>query len=239
MRAAVWYVRRSPGTYLWLGLVLATTVAACLLPAGVLYGVLERRSTNIHELDHAPLRVLVASAFWLGDGGWGSSLVDWLRCLVLFSVFHAPAERWLGTARWLGVAAVAHVGASLVSEGALYLAIRDGYLPHADVFVIDVGVSYALAGVMAVLTYRIAPPWRYPYCAALLLYYGFDLLTGRTFTDLGHFSALFFGLACLPLVRGRGPGRWDPVAAARRLAHRAAGRRTAPDGKVSREAGTS
>jgi hypothetical protein len=73
-----------------------------------------------------------------------------------------------------------------------------------------VGVSYALAGVIGVLTYRIAPPWRYLYLAVVLLNYATPLFTGRTFTDLGHFASVVIGLACYPLTRGRG-APWNPM----------------------------
>jgi len=73
----------------------------------------------------------------------------------------------------------------------------------------DVGVSYALAGVVGVLTYRIAAPWRYLYLAAVLAVYGIPFVTGRTFTDLGHFTSVLLGLACYPLTRGRGKA-WNP-----------------------------
>ncbi|MHA5048622.1 rhomboid-like protein [Streptomyces sp. SD15] len=35
------------------------------------------------------------------------------------------------------------------------------------------------------------------------------MLTGRTFTDFGHFISVLIGLACCPLVRGRGKA-WNP-----------------------------
>jgi hypothetical protein len=38
-----------------------------------------------------------------------------------------------------------------------------------------IGVSYFLVGVMAVLTYHIARPWRWAYLAILLLIFGFPL----------------------------------------------------------------
>jgi hypothetical protein len=103
----------------------------------------------------------------------------------------------------------AHVLATLISEGALLLAIRHGVARRSAVDTLDIGVSYALAGVIAVLTYRIAAPWRYAYLVVVFAVYGVPLATGRTFTDLGHFTAVLIGLACYPLVRGRGKA-WNP-----------------------------
>ncbi|MER5379603.1 rhomboid-like protein [Streptomyces sp. NPDC002688] len=199
----VWmYVRGAPGTYIWLTILFITTVAMHHMSPDFEEDFLRQRSTNIHELSNNPVRVLFASAMWI-DGG------HWLPYAVLYTVFQAPAERWLGTARWLAVNAAAHVLSTLISEGALLWAIRHGMAPHSAVDTLDIGVSYALAGVIGVLTYRIATPWRYPYLAVVLAVYGVPFVTARTFTDLGHFTSVLIGLACYPLVRGRGKA-WNP-----------------------------
>ncbi|MGZ0200272.1 rhomboid-like protein [Streptomyces sp. RM1] len=194
------YVRGAPGTYVWLAVLFVTTVAVHHMSPGFEQHFLRRRSTNIHELSRTPLRVLVSSAMWI-DGG------RWLPYALLYTVFHAPAERWLGTARWLAVCASAHVLASLVSEGLLLKAIKDGIAPHSAVNTLDIGVSYALAGVVAVLTYRIPLPWRYGYLAVVLAVFTLPLAGSPTFTDVGHFLAMLIGLACYPLAKGRAKAR--------------------------------
>ncbi|MGW7413147.1 rhomboid-like protein [Streptomyces sp. NPDC054863] len=200
---ATWrYLRSAPGTHLWLVALFVTTVAMRRLDPTFADEFLRQRSTNIHHLSQNPVRVLITSAFWTDGGGW-------LLYAVLYSLFHAPAERWLGTLRWLAVLAAAHIGATYLSEGVLGWAIRHGLAPTSAVNTLDVGVSYALAGVVAVLTYRIATPWRYVYLFGVLTFYALPLVTGRTFTDVGHFSAVLIGLACYPLTRGRQPGRSD------------------------------
>ncbi len=201
---AAWaYVRRAPGTFIWLAILLATTLLIRNVPPHVAYEILERRSTNLHYLAVSPIRVLVTSALWIDGGGW-------IFYFLLYNIFHVPAERWLGTARWLVVLVIAHVGATYISEGVLYWAIDHGYARHSAVYTLDYGVSYALAGVIAVLTYRIVAPWRYLYLAIVLLFYGTGIAISRDFTSIGHFSAVLLGLACYPLTRGR-PGRWDPA----------------------------
>ncbi|WBO65491.1 rhomboid-like protein [Streptomyces camelliae] len=200
-RVRAW-IRSAPGTYVWLVVLFVTTVALHHMSPDFEQHFLRQRSTNIHELSRNPVRVLVASAMWIDSG-------KWIPYAFLYTVFHAPAERWLGTARWLAVCALAHVLATLISEGALLKAIRDGIAPHSAVNTLDIGVSYALAGVIAVLTYRIAPPWRYAYLLAVLIIFSLPLTAGRTFTDLGHFVSVLIGLACYPLVRGRGKA-WNP-----------------------------
>ncbi|WP_053851292.1 rhomboid-like protein [Streptomyces sp. NRRL B-24085] len=197
----VWaYVRSAPGTYVWLAVLFVTTVALHHMSPEFEEQFLRQRSTNIHELSRHPVRVLVSSAMWIDSG-------HWLPYVVLYSLFHAPAERWLGTARWLAVCAAAHVLATLISEGALLWGIRHGMAPASAVNTLDIGVSYALAGVVAVLVYRVPEPWRYVYGFAVLVVYAVPLVTGRTFTDLGHFTAALIGFGCFPLVAGREKAR--------------------------------
>ncbi|SED47258.1 hypothetical protein SAMN05216532_4659 [Streptomyces sp. 2231.1] len=195
--SGVWaYVRSAPGTYVWLGVLFITTVALHHMSPEFEEHFLRQRSTNIHELSRTPVRVLVASAMWIDSG-------HWIPYAVLYTVFHAPAERWLATPRWLAVCALAHVLATLISEGVLLMAIRDGVAPRSAVNTLDIGVSYALAGVIAVLTYRIPVPWRYAYLAAVLVFFGLPLAAEPSFTDFGHLVAVLIGLSCFPLVRGR------------------------------------
>ncbi|MFB7460136.1 rhomboid-like protein [Streptomyces sp. NPDC056188] len=202
LRAATAYVRSAPGTYVWLLILFLTTVALHHMSPQFEQHFLRHRSTNLRELSHDPVRVLFSSAMWIDSGRW-------LPYAVLYTVFHAQAERWLGTLRWLLVCVTAHVLATLISEGALLWAIQRHVVPESAVNTLDVGVSYALAGVAGVLAYRIARPWRYLYLTAVLAYYAVSLATGRTFTDLGHFAAALIGLGCYPLARGRGRP-WNP-----------------------------
>jgi hypothetical protein len=190
------FIRSAPGTCLWLLVLLGTTIALHRMSPGAERVFLGSRSTNIHELSVHPVRVLIQSALWIDSG-------HWVPYAVLYTVFHAEAERWLGTARWLAVAASAHIFASFISEGALLWAIQAGHAPESAVNTLDVGVSYALAGVIGVLTYRITPPWRYGYAAVIVIGTALPLITARTFTDLGHFASVMIGLAWYPVTRGR------------------------------------
>jgi hypothetical protein len=208
-RAAWTYIRRAPGTYIWLAILLVTSVVMRHLSPDVLNQVLGNRSTNLHHLAEDPVRVLISSAFWLAGGGW-------ITYFVLYNIFHVPAERWLGTLRWLGVVLIAHVGATYLSEGALYWAIRHGHAPASAVDTLDIGVSYALAGVIAILTYRIAAPWRYVYLAGVLVFYAVPLFVNLNFTAVGHFTAVLLGLCCYPLVRAHND-TWSPVEVVRRV----------------------
>ncbi|MFG3588121.1 rhomboid-like protein [Streptomyces sp. NPDC047990] len=193
-------LRSAPGTYIWLAVLFVTTVALHHMSPEFEEDFLRQRSTNIHELSNDPLRVLFSSAMWI-DGGY------WFPYAFLFTVFHARAERWLGTLRWLVVCVASHVLATLASEGALLEAVRRGLAPESAVNTLDIGVSYSLAGVIAVLTYRIPAPWRYPYLAAVLVFYGLPVLGTPTLSQCGHFLSVVIGLGCYPLVRGREKAR--------------------------------
>jgi hypothetical protein len=204
---AAWaYVRKSPGTFIWLAILFLTTMVIRNVSPGVADQVLEKHSTNLHYLAVSPVRVLITSALWIDGGGW-------FFYFILYNIFHVPAERWLGTWRWLSVLLIAHVGATYISEGVLYWAIRHGHAKASAQFTLDYGVSYALAGIIAVLAYRIARPWRYLYAAGVVVFYGIGIAESRDFTSIGHFSAVLIGLACYPITRAR-PGVWDPIAAA-------------------------
>jgi hypothetical protein len=211
-RAGWRYVRKAPGTFVWLAILLITTQIIHHVSPHFATHLLRVRSTNLHELGTSPVRVLISSAMWIAGGSW------WFY-FMLYNIFHVPAERWLGTARWLAVLAIAHVGATYISEGVLYWAIRHGYAPERARFTLDYGVSYALAGIEAVLTYLIVRPWRYLYLAGVLFFYGLGLVQARDFTSVGHFTAVLLGLACYPITRSR-PGGWDPVVTVKQVWHR-------------------
>jgi hypothetical protein len=194
--AAAWrFVRAAPLTYLWLLVLLGTTIRQ--LQAGRhLHRLLVHASTNIHDLATDPLHVLLESLLWI-DGR------SWTPYLLLFTLFLAPAEHWLGQMRWLIVGLTAHVGATYISEGSLYLAIQSHHAPERLVHATDIGVSYFLVGMIAVLSYRIPRPWRWGYLAVLIAVFAFLLVTQFNFTAIGHFSAIFIGLLCYPLTRSR------------------------------------
>lgn len=193
-RFVVGRVRSAPGTHIWLAILAVTSAIGAELPAHVESYLLHGVSTNLVELNEHPVRVLVASALWL------DSPSDLVFYAVLFELVHATAERWLGTARWLLVVAAAHIGATLVSQTAVYFDIRDDRLPGSVAYTVDIGVSYGIAGVVGILAYRVPWPWRCGYLAGVLAYFGYPVLHDGTFTDLGHLSALLIGLCAAVLT---------------------------------------
>jgi hypothetical protein len=96
-----------------------------------------------------------------------------------------------------------HIVATYISEGLLYLAIQSHLEPRKLVHARDIGVSYFLVGVIAVLSYRITPPWRWVYLAILITIFIVPLVVRMNFTGIGHFSAIFIGLCFYPMARDR------------------------------------
>jgi hypothetical protein len=215
---AVWhFVIGAPLTYTWLIALMITTIIQHETPGRQLHRMLLHKSTNIHALGTDPLDVLFSSLLWID----GKNLEPYL---LLFSLFLAPAEHWLGQLRWLTVGLTSHILATYISEGILYFAIQEREAPARLVHANDIGVSYFLVGVIAVLTYHIARPWRWGYLGVLLVIFGFPLITmdrhELNFTAIGHFAAVLIGLCFYPMARERKKPSMDPAklrAAYRRL----------------------
>ncbi|WP_136245978.1 rhomboid-like protein [Mycobacterium intracellulare] len=201
MTLAVWhFVSTAPLTYGWLLVLMVTTIIQNHLTGRQLHSVLLHRSTNIHELGKDPLHVLFSSLLWID----GKSFEPYL---LLFTLFLAPAEHWLGQLRWLSVGLSSHILATYISEGILYFAIEERDASQRLVHARDIGVSYFLVGVMAVLAYHIARPWRWGYLGVLFIIFGFPLITmdrvDLDFTAIGHFASILIGLCFYPMTRTR------------------------------------
>jgi hypothetical protein len=206
---AVWhFVSGAPLTYGWLFALTITTIIQNQLSGRQLHSVLLHRSTNIHELGSDPLAVLFSSLLWID----GKSLEPYL---LLFTLFLAPAEHWLGHLNWLTVGLTTHILSTYISEGILYYAIEEHDASERLVLSRDIGVSYFLVGIVAVLTYRIERPWRWLYLGVLLIIFGFPLITmsrhGLNFTAIGHFTSILIGLCFYPMARAKQGRPWSPA----------------------------
>jgi len=188
------YIRASPVTFTYLFIVTITTWVLLGLDPPIVDAVLKAHSSNLAHLRSDPIRVLIRSAFWL-DTYW------LLAAVAVIAVVLAPAERWLGTARWIIVFATGHLGATLITAGGLLLAIHAGIVSHSQEGAIDVGVSYGFAAVAAVFTYRLTGRARYAWGGVLLSVVVLAAVVGRTFTDFGHLVAVLLGFAMWPLTR--------------------------------------
>lgn len=196
------YVKSSPATFLYAGVIMLTTWIVAGSNQRLASALLRDQSTNLSNLRHHAIDVLLRSAFWSG-----SSYA--LPTIALLAVVLAPAEFWLGTRRAILVFAIGHIGATLLTAAGLQLALHFGRAPHGIERTIDVGVSYGTVCVAGVLAYRLPGPWRYAWAAGLLAVFGVKAALGGDFSDYGHMAALLLGFACYPLtldarVRERG-----------------------------------
>ncbi|MBL1079655.1 hypothetical protein JK358_35150 [Nocardia sp. 2] len=168
-------------------------------------------STNLRNLQHDPIQVLVASAFWT-EGGF-----PWSEILILLT-FMALAERWLGSLRWILVVASGHICATLIVAVGIAHKVDKHLIPLRVTVAADVGPSYGISAMLAALAFRLRGPARWIWAAGLLLFYGAALWQGRTFTDYGHFFAVLIGFLIggaavvvsrrvLPLLRRSAPDR--------------------------------
>ena len=202
-----WYVRSSPATFIYLGIVVVTTWVLVGLDPSLAKAVLSAHSSNLAHLRTDPLRVLIRSAFWVDS----YALLPWVA---LFAVLLAPAERWLGTKRWLIAFVTGHIGATLLTALGLWAAIGVGLVGRGLENSIDVGVSYGFATIAALFTYRLAGRLRVWWAGTLIAVVVAGAVIGHTFTDFGHLFAVAIGFALWPLTRepdrGVEPGRDTP-----------------------------
>jgi membrane associated rhomboid family serine protease len=185
----------APATSVYLLVLIATTIVLSISSAQSDNELLLTVSTNLHQLAHDPIRVLIASAFWT-SGWWELAL--WTA---LFAVIVAPVERRLGWRRTTLTFAAGHLGATLIVAAGLWIGIQLGARDPADVVARDVGASYGFFAVAAVAAYLLAPRHRISYLAAIIGYVVAAAALFHTFTDFGHLAAVAIGLTCYPLVR--------------------------------------
>jgi membrane associated rhomboid family serine protease len=186
----------APATCAYLLVLLATTALLGSSSAQTDNRLLLSVSTNLHQLAHDPVRVLIASAFWT-SGWWELAL--WTA---LFAAILAPVERRLGWRRMTVAFAAGHIGATLIVATGLWVGMELGTGP-ADVLSRDVGASYGFFAVAALAAHLVAPRYRTWYLAAIIGYAVASAALLHTFTNFGHLAAVAIGLASYPLVRER------------------------------------
>jgi len=196
LRCAWRGIRSAPLTVGYLVVLSATTALLSVASTDRADRLLDTFSTNLHQLGHAPVRVLVGSAFW--TSGW-FELAQWV---VLFFAVLAPVERKLGRRRTLLAFAVGHVGATLLVAAGLWVAVRFGDVAPTVAFARDVGVSYGFFSVAALAAYLLARRVQLCYLTLLIGYVTIATAMSHTFTDFGHMTAVAIGLVWYPLRRG-------------------------------------
>ena len=113
--------------------------------------------------------------------------------------------------RWLTVGLIAHVAATCISQTVLALQIRHHLGPESLFHAGDLGPSYVVVAIMAVLAYHLARPWRWGYVVVLILVFVAAWLVRPGVATVGDLSALFIGLCCYPIVMRRPHSPWNPA----------------------------
>ncbi|MET0700781.1 MAG: rhomboid-like protein [Mycobacterium sp.] len=178
----------APLTWSWLALLFVTTRIQRSASHRERQILLREQSTNLKQLHRKPVRVLFASLLWLDGRSW------WPYAPV-FAGLLAPAERRLGSARFVAIGLGAHVAATLISQELVARSIRKGSEPLAQARARDIGVSYFVFGIGGWCSGQLPPPWRQRVQLAAGTSVGVAVLAGASFTSVGHFLAFAFGLA--------------------------------------------
>ena len=187
------YFAEAPATLVYLLALLVTWLTLQSADQRLTHQLIVSASTNVRNMRHDPLQVLIASAFWLGQTAFPWTVV------LEFLVIVVAAERWLGTLRWILTFIAGHVGATLITFVGIVYAVDHDLLPARIDRTEDVGYSYGTYAVLMAFTYRLRGPWRYLVAGGFFAYLGYMVWHSRTFTDYGHVCAAAIGFVSYPL----------------------------------------
>lgn len=162
----------------------------------------ERASTNVHNLAHGHVGTLLGSALVV-DAGPLYFWLPFLTCLLALGELH------LRTIRLVVAFLVGHIGATLVVAAALAAAVEFGWLPLSITRASDVGMSYGALAVLGAMTAVIPQRWRAAWVGWWVSAGLASAIIGGDFTDAGHTVAVVLGV--LVSARFRHPIRWTPV----------------------------
>lgn len=186
------------GTMTWLAIVTATGLVLSHGSERLNTALLLSSSTNLHNLRKDPLTVLTTSAFFV------DSFPDYLEFAVICLCLVAPLENAIGFWRWLIGLVAGHVGATLIIAIALSVSVLS--TAERPGRVVDVGVSYGLASLVAVFVYLLHGWQRLALAILIVAIIIPPVLTSGQFSDWGHLVACGLGLAIGPyLVRRATP----------------------------------
>jgi hypothetical protein len=191
---ALAYLRSAPAVTAYTAILVVTSSIYASASPVVGRILLRDQSTNLRQLSHDPLRVLISSAFWTG----GATI---LHVIVPFVFVLAPLERWLGTARFLLVYWCGHICTTLIIATGIWFEIRRGDAPESLSRTIDVGVSYGLYCCCGFFTYRLPGPYRYIWAAFWLGFGTYGIIEDGGFTSYGHLVTILIGFALYPVTR--------------------------------------
>ncbi|ORV82729.1 hypothetical protein AWC11_02235 [Mycobacterium interjectum] len=162
----------------------------------------QRASTNLHNLAHGHVGTLLGSALVV-DAGPLYFWLPFLTCLL------ALAELHLRTIRLVVAFLVGHIGATLVVAAALAAAVEFGWMPVSITRASDVGMSYGALAVLGAMTAVIPQRWRAAWVGWWVAAGLASAIIGGDFTDAGHTVAVVLGV--LVSARFRQPVHWTPL----------------------------
>ncbi len=181
---------------------LAMSIAILLLGPHAHDVIVERASTNVHNLAHGHLGTLLGSALIVDAG----PLYFWLP---LLTCLLALAELHLRTIRLVVAFFVGHIGATLLVAAALAAAVEFGWLPLSITRASDVGMSYGALAVLGAMTAVIPRRWRAAWVGWWVSAGIATAIIGGDFVDAGHTVAVILGV--LVSARFKQPIRWTPT----------------------------
>ena len=187
------WVVHAPFTYRYLLVLAVTTWLLQGTSADIRRAFLEQQGTDLAQLSHRPVEVLIRSALYVSP----SELLEWV---VLFTLVMAPLEHRVRWRRVLGIFAVGHVGASLLVGVLLVVGIRHGWLPQSAARSIDVGASYGFAAIAGAATYIWPRRRRIWWALGCLAVVGIGMASTPSSTDVGHLVGLLLGFAMVRVV---------------------------------------
>ncbi|MBD0693989.1 rhomboid-like protein [Streptomyces sp. CBMA123] len=187
--------RRTPFTIGYLVVVGATSTLTRLADPQLVQRWQEASSSDGHNLLQHPLRALVLSGVWVAGG-------DWVPYLWGFALTLAPLERRVGPARAAAVFAIGHVAATLLSQGAVIIAVEAGRMAPEAMDRLDVGVSYGVFACLGAAAGALPRSARVPVLVGAGLMIAQQIATGKDLvTAVGHPAALLTGMALWPWLR--------------------------------------
>jgi len=187
-------LRRAPLTCAYLATLATTSLLVHRLAPPTEHRLLLDSSTNLHELSHVPVRVLLASAFLVSDG----HVMPWL---LLLGVVGGLAETRHGTLRAATVFIAGHVGASLMVAAGLALGLVLGLANPSVTTMVDVGPSYGFAALAGAMALSCPPRWRPWALLALGAWLASSCIGGIDATAVGHLTATAIGFVCVAVSR--------------------------------------
>ncbi len=186
----------------YVAVLLAVSFAIMVLGPHARDVIIQRASTNLHNLAHGHIGTLLGSAFVV-DAGPMYFWLPFLTCLLIV------AELQLRTIRLMLAFLVGHVGATLVVAVALAAAVEFSWLPVSIARASDVGMSYGALAVVGALTATLPRRWRPAWVGWWIAAGITAAIMGDDFTDAGHTVAVILGL--LVSARLSRPVHWTPV----------------------------